>query len=150
MSAVFVSCWTFGYECRHMTAKAFCVVFLKFIYSVLDLPFWSVLRHRTAALPSTYQFCWTREVRVRTMFPSFAAGAMADICRIVLNMIWDFTRTKDDKGLLPWSRWPITASVFFVWSCVMHGCKPCRAVYLRLGCVQEQRTAINLLSLQLT
>ena len=23
---VFVYCWTFGYECRHMTAKAFCVV----------------------------------------------------------------------------------------------------------------------------
>ena len=42
-----------------------------------------------------------------------------------------------------WSRWPITASVFFVWSRVMHGCKPCRAVYL-FGCVQEQRTAINL------
>ena len=26
---------------------------------------------------------------------------------------------------------------------VMHGCKPCRAVYLLFGCVQEQRTAIN-------
>ena len=26
----------------------------------------------------------------------------------------------------------------------MHGCKPCRAVYLLFECVQEQRTAVNL------
>ena len=26
----------------------------------------------------------------------------------------------------------------------MHGCKPCRAVYLLFGCAQKQRTAINL------
>ena len=71
MSAVFVPCWTFGYyECRHivifMSANVYCVVlcFFPFIWSVLDLPFWSVLKHRTAALPSTYQFCWTREVCV--------------------------------------------------------------------------------------
>ena len=57
MSAVFVYCWTFmDMNAGIWLRKLFALFLFLFIYLVLNLPFRSVLEHRTAALPSTYQF----------------------------------------------------------------------------------------------
>ena len=74
----------------------FALFFFKFIYLVLDLPFWSGLMNCRTAMNLTILL---NQGGVRPK-------NVAIIC------CWC------NKGLVMWSRWPITASVFFVWSCV--------------------------------
>ena len=94
------------YECKCLLH---CFLFL-FIYLVLDLPLWSVLKHRTAALPSTYQFCWTREVcviphpsptrKLRRRKKSIQWRRSEECCHHLLLAQWP----KKKSRRKPWSR----------------------------------------------